>query len=196
LLAGKHNEFIVAKVGNNVTVIHPVVRATPDEYIKIAGVMKGSVSGGVAYFVKMHRTAATQKRVHINIPYIVYKCDGGWDGSWPWAHFGALDGTKIVLDMSEIIADGETQEFIFEFDAFAKTRPDTGYGRLVMCFNADYTSLAWSAGANGSTLAVTENDDEELFFSCYEKTFKGKISRTAAKFDWVGDVEVIDEKSE
>lgn len=196
LLAGKYNEFVVAKVGNSVNVIYPVARTKPDEYIKIAGVMKGSVSGGVAYFVKMRRTAATQKRIHINIPYIVYKANGGWNGSWPWEHFGAINGTKIVLDMSEVIADGATQEFIFEFDAFSKSRPENKYGRLVMCFNTDYSTLAWSAGANGATLAVTENDNEEFFFSCYEKTLKGTLSRTASKFDWASGVEVIDEKVE
>jgi len=196
LLAGKYNEFVVAKVGNSVTAIYPVARTKPDEYIKIAGVMKGSVSGGVAYFVKLRRTSATQKRIHINIPYIVYKADGGWNNSWPWEHFGAINGTKIVLDMSEVIADGATQEFIFEFDAFSKSRPENKYGRLVLCFNTDYTTLAWSDGANGATLAVTENDNEEFFFSCYEKTLKGKLSRTASRFDWASGVEVIDEKAE
>jgi len=196
LLAGKHNEFIVAKVGNNVTVIYPVARTKPDEYIKITGALKGTNDGGVAYFVKLHRTAATQNRIHINIPFIVYKAEGGWNDGWPWASLGQLNGTKIVLDMSDVIADGATQEFIFEFDAFTKARPDNEYGLLVMCFNADYTSMAWSSGANGATMAVTENDDNDFFYGCYAKTMKGTLSRSASRFEWASGVEVIDEKSE
>ena len=196
LLAGQYNEFIVAKVGNSVTVIYPVARTLPDEYIKITGVMRGSNDGGRAYFVKLHRTFAAQKRIHINIPFIVFKADGGWDGSWPWEHLGAINGTKIVLDMSDVLADGATQEFIFEFDAFSKSRPGNTYGTLVMCFNTDHSSLAWSAGANGATMAVTENTSDEYFFSCYAKTLKGKLTRTASKFEWASGLEVMDEKSE
>lgn len=196
LLAGQYNEFIMAKVGNSVTTIYPVARTQSDEYIKISGVLRGSNNGGKAYFVKLHRTSATQKRIHINIPFIVFKADGGWDGSWPWEHLGEINGTKIVLDMSDVLADGATQEFIFEFDSFSKSRPGNTYGTLVMCFNTDHSSMSWSAGANGATMAVTENTSGEYFFSCYAKTIKGQLTRTASKFEWASGVEVIDEKSE